>query len=139
MSHCMSDDLTLKALSMALQGRRSNSKADFQGLIFHCDKGSQYASNAFKAQLQKHHITQSMSGKGNCYDNAVFESFFATLKTEEVFPIGNGGYLSRQVAQSAIFSYIEIFYNRTRRHSTPGYLSPLDFESQSQHNQRQVA
>jgi len=139
MSTRMTDDLTLKALQMALMRSRNQSKASIQGLIFHSDKGSQYASNLFQQELQKHHITQSMSGKGNCFDNAAAESFFATLKTEEVKPMGKAGYATRQTAQTAIFSYIETFYNRTRRHSTLGYLSPLDFENQSQHNARQVA
>ena len=80
-----------------------------------------------------------MSGKGNCFDNAVSESFFATLKTEEVKPRGRSGYNTRQEATTAIFAYIETFYNRTRRHSTLGYLSPLDFENHNQHNARQVA
>jgi len=108
-------------------------------LVFHSHKGSQYTSIDFPAELQKHYLTQSISGKGNCFDNAVAESFFATLKTEEVKPQGKAGYATRQVAQTALFSYIETFYNCTRRHSTLGYLSPLDFENQNQHNLRQVA
>lgn len=139
MSERMTDDLTLKALRMALQRRTAQSKTDFSGLIFHSDKGSQYASSAFRLELQKHRITQSMSGKGNCFDNAVSESFFATLKTEEVKPQGKLGYNTRRQAATAIFDYIETFYNRTRRHSTLGFLSPLDFENQNQHNARQVA
>jgi len=139
MSDRMTHDLTLKALKMALQRRRSYGKTDFSGLIFHSDKGSQYASSAFRLELQKHHLSQGMSGKGNCFDNAVCESFFATLKTEEVKSMGKRGYDNRQAAQTAIFAYIETFYNRTRRHSTLGFLSPLDFENLNQHNARQVA
>ncbi|MBF6593429.1 MAG: IS3 family transposase [Thermaceae bacterium] len=139
MSERITNDLTLKALRMAIQCRRTHSKADFRGLIFHSDKGSQYASTAFKLELEKHHIAQSMSGKGNCFDNAVSESFFATLKTEGVKSIGKCGYNTRQVAQTAIFAYIEGFYNRTGRHSTLGFLSPLDFENQNHHYARQVA
>jgi len=75
MSQRMTDDLTLKALSMALQPRCGSAKAKSSGLVFHSDRGSQYASNAFKAELHKHHLTQSMSGTGNCFDNAVSESF----------------------------------------------------------------
>lgn len=80
-----------------------------------------------------------MSGKGNCFDNAVAESFFATLKTEEIQPQGKAGYPTRQAAQTAIFACIEAFYNRIRWHSTLGYLSPLDFEIKNQHNAQQVA
>lgn len=138
MSERMTHDLTMKALSMAITRRRSQGKTSFQGLIFHSDKASQYTSNLFRAELHKHQITQSMSGKGNCFDNAVAESFFATLKTEEVQPQGKAD-PTRQAAQTAIFSYLETFYNRIRRHSTLGYLSPLDFEMQNQHNHRQVA
>lgn len=139
MSSRMNDDLTLKALRMALQRRRSPSKINFSGLVFHSDKGSQYASRAFGLELQKHQILQSMSGKGNCFDNAVCESFFATLKTEEVKSHRSGIYRTRQQAMTALFDYIETFYNRTRRHSTLGYRSPLDFENQNPHNLRQVA
>jgi len=139
MNSRMTDDLTLKALKMALLRRSTHSKANYSGLIFHSDKGSQYGSAAFKSVLDKHFITQSMSGKGNCFDNAVSESFFATLKTEEVKPRGRGGYHTRQQAMTALFDYIETFYNRTRRHSTLGFLSPLDFENLNQHNARQVA
>jgi transposase InsO family protein len=106
MSDRMTDDLTLKALCMALKRRQGQSKNTFQGLVFHSDKGSQYASNTFKAELQKHHITQSMSGKGNCFDNAVSESFFATLKNEEVYPTGKAGYPSRQLAKAHIFNFM---------------------------------
>jgi len=139
MSSRMTDDLTLKALKMALQRRRTHIQADLSGLIFHSDKGSQYASSAFRLELERNYITQSMSGKGNCFDNAVSESFFATLKTEEVKPRGRSGYNTRQEAVTAIFAYMESFYNRTRRHSTLGYLSPLDFENLNQHNARQAA
>lgn len=139
MSSRMTDDLTLNALRMALQRRLTQSKTDYPGLIFHSDKGSQYASAAFRLELDKYRITQSMSGEGNCFDNAVSESFFATLKTEEVKPRGRSGYNTRQQAMTTLFDYIETFYNRTRRHSTLGYLSPLDFENLNQHNARQVA
>lgn len=116
----LTDELTLSALSMALKQRPAS-----KGLIFHSDQGSQYASKAFQAKLKKHHIQQSMSGKGNGYDNAVAESFFATLKTEEG---ADRPYLTRQQAKTSIFTYIEGFYNTRRRHSTLDYLSPSTFE-----------
>jgi putative transposase len=87
---------------------------------------AQYASHAFRNKLKANRITQSMSGKGNCYDNAVVESFFATLKTEEV---NGANYGTRQQAKTSIFSYLEGFYNPKRRHSSLGFLSPDDFES----------
>lgn len=139
MAERMTDALTLQALSMAISRRTSQSKTGLQQLIFHSDKGSQYASNEFRCELRNYKIIQSMSGNGSCFDNAPAESFFATLKTEEVKPIGRAGYSTRQQAKTAIFDYIETFYNRTRRHSALGYLSPLDFEKQNQHNARQVA
>jgi putative transposase len=117
----LTDDLALTALRMAKQQRQHTDK----GLIHHSDQGSQYASQDFQASLKHHDITQSMSGKGNCYDNAVAESFFATLKTEEADDLP---YETRQQATTSIFSYIETFYNPKRRHSSLNYLSPNDFE-----------
>lgn len=134
----LTDDLTIQALKMAILRRCATRKPDLSKLVFHSDRGSQYASREFKAQLTKHHITQSMSGKGNCFDNAVAESFFATLKTEEVFP-NSHTYLTREIAKTSLFSYMEGFYNRTRRHSTLGFLSPLDFETIHVQNARRVA
>ena len=93
--------------------------------MHHYDQGSQYASNAFRSELSANGIIQSMSGKGNAYDNAMVESFFATLKTEAV---ENNVYETRQQARTSIFSYIEGFYNPKRRHSSLNYLSPNDFE-----------
>lgn len=100
-------------------------RPDTVTLTHHSDQGSQYASRAFRAELAANRITQSMSGKGNCYDNAVVESFFATLKTEAV---EGAHYQTRQQAKTSIFSYLEGFYNPKRRHSTLGFLSPDDFE-----------
>ena len=94
------------------------------GLIHHSDQGSQYASIDFQTSLKHDDIIQSMSGKGNCYDNALAESFFATLKTEEA----DSPYETRQQAITSIFRYIETFYNPNRRHSSLNYLSPIDFE-----------
>ncbi|HET6991153.1 MAG TPA: IS3 family transposase [Bacteroidia bacterium] len=96
-------------------------------LIHHSDKGSQYASNNFQLLLKKHSMIASMSGIGNCYDNAAMESFFHTLKTEHIY---FKTYHTREQAKQSIFDYVEIFYNRKRRHSTLGYLSPSAFEKQ---------
>jgi putative transposase len=117
----MTRDLVCDALDAAVANRRPG-----PGLIFHSDRGSQYASLAFRRRLWRHRMQQSMSGKGNCYDNAVAESFFATLKKELV---RLEVYRTRAQARAALFEYIEVFYNRRRLHSTLGYLSPEQFES----------
>ncbi len=116
----LTDDLALAALEMSTQQRPTPAK-----LIHHSDQGVQYASSAFRNKLNAHRIQQSMSDKGNCYDNAVVESFFATLKSEEV---EGAGYETRQQAKTSLFSYLEGFYNTKRRHSSLSYLSPNDFE-----------
>lgn len=116
----LSDSLTLTALEMATQQRPAPTT-----LLHHSDQGVQYASCGFRTALKANGIRQSMSGKGNCYDNAVVESFFATLKTEEV---EDADYQTRQQAKTSIFSYLEGFYNTKRRHSSLGYLSPDNFE-----------
>ena len=116
----LNDELTLAALEMAVQQR-----PDLAGRIHHSDQGVQYASHSFQAKLEIANIQQSMSGKGNCYDNAVVESFFASLKTEEV---DDAHYETRQQAKTSLFSYIEGFYNSKRRHSSLNYLSPDEFE-----------
>jgi putative transposase len=118
MNERLTDDLTVRALLQALMKRNPH-----EDLIFHSDRGSQYASKRFKAILSSYCITQSMSGKGNCYDNAYAESFFGTLKTELAHR-----YESRSVARQSIFEYIEVFYNRIRRHSALNYVSPLEYE-----------
>ncbi len=112
--------LVLDALRMALSQR-----ARPRVLLCHSDRGSQYASSDYQRLLQAHGIECSMSRRGNCWDNAVVESFFATLKTELVH---HANYRSREEAVAEIFEYIEIFYNRQRRHSTLNYQSPADFE-----------
>ena len=96
-----------------------------EGLMHHSDKGCQYTSKEFKELADKHGIKLSMSGTGNCYDNAVAESFFHTLKTEHT---NFFSYKIREEAKNSIFEYIEVFYNRERLHSTLGYVSPVDFE-----------
>jgi transposase InsO family protein len=121
MADHMRVDLVIDALKMAL-GRGQPGEQ----LTHHSDRGSQYACRDYRQLLANHQITCSMSRTGNCYDNAVMESFWATLKTEEVY---RNNYLTRRQAAAAIFTYIEIFYNRQRRHSALGYLSPEAFEA----------
>ncbi len=116
----LTDDLVLSALHMAKQQRQTR-----VGLIHHSDQGSQYASHDFRASLKDNDIIQSMSGRGNCYDNTLAESFFATLKTEEADGVP---YETKQQGKTSIFRYIETFYNPKRRHSSLNYLSPVDFE-----------
>ena len=116
--------LVIQALQMALDQRRPTA-----GLLHHSDRGSQYTSHAFRSLLDQHHLVASMSGRGNAYDNAVVESFFGTLKMELVH---HAVYRTRQAAETDIFFYIEAFYNRWRRHSTLGYLSPEAFEQANQ-------
>jgi putative transposase len=111
--------LVEQALAMAVS-RRQPAK----GLLHHSDRGSQYASADYQQQLAQAHMTVSMSRKGNCWDNAMTESFFATLKTE----CANQPFMTRTQARTAIFEYIEVFYNRQRLHSALGYLSPEQFE-----------
>lgn len=115
--------LVMRALNMAIKN------GDVKpGLLHHSDRGVQYACNDFQALLETHGIECSMSRKGNCWDNAVAESFFHTLKVEL---IQNQNYKTRQQAQADIFEYIEVFYNRQRRHSYLDYLSPVEFELQA--------
>jgi transposase InsO family protein len=110
--------LTLKALQMALKRRCPDA-----GLLHHSDQGGTYASEDYQAVLETHGITCSMSRRGNCYDNAVMESFFATVKTEEAEHFDSCG-----EAKMALFDFIEVFYNQQRRHSTLGQISPAAFE-----------
>jgi len=97
-----------------------------KGLIWHTDRGSQYAADSHRALLGEYGIIQSMSRKGNCWDNAVAESFFHTLKTGLV---SHKQYRTRKEAQEDIFEYIEVFYHRQRLHSTNDYWSPVDYEN----------
>ena len=101
------------------------------GLLHHSDRGCQYASEAYREHFAAWHVTPSMSRKGNCYDNAAMESFWSTLKQELVH---RRSFASRAEAAGAIFDYIETFYNRARLHSALGYLSPVEFERQSNLN-----
>lgn len=113
--------LVIDAFTQAV-GRRGA----VRGLIFHSDRGVQYASHDFRNLLTRHGCISSMSGKGNCYDNAVAESFFSTIKKELIY---RTTYRTRREAASSIFGYIEMFYNRTRRHTANGGLSPAEFEA----------
>lgn len=113
-------DTTVPAFKMAVQGTKTST-----GLVFHSDRGIQYACDQFATLLKQSGVIQSMSGRGNCYDNAVAESFFHTLKTELV---NHELYRTRNEARRSIFEYLESFYNRSRRHSTLGYKSPIEYE-----------
>jgi transposase InsO family protein len=118
----MEVELVMIALRMARETRRPA-----PGLIFHSDRGSQYASSEYRTELAAHGMLASMSAKGDCYDNAVAESFFATLEFELVM---KHDWHTRAEARRAICRYIEGWYNRRRRHSTLGYISPAAYEAQ---------
>jgi len=120
MSKRMTEQLTLDALNHAINRRQPTER-----LLHHSDRGSQYASKNYQKLLKENKITCSMSRKGNCWDNAVMESFFATLKTELIY---HEIFITRKDAKLKIFEYIELFYNRKRRHSSLGYKSPAQFE-----------
>lgn len=120
MENHMRTELVMSALKMATDLRGVT-----KGLIFHSDQGSQYRSNEFRNKLKDLNFVQSMSRKGNCWDNACAESFFKSLKSSLIY---GKKIMSYDEARSCIFEYIEVFYNRERRHSTLGYLSPVKFE-----------
>jgi putative transposase len=120
MRDTMPQDLTLAALQMAISNRRPG-----PGLLHHSDRGSQYAARAYRQLLNTHGMLCSMSRKGDCWDNAPMESFFGSMKTE----LGDDTVFdTRNEAKAAIFSFIEVFYNRRRLHSAIGYRSPADME-----------
>jgi transposase InsO family protein len=121
MGERLQTELVTKALKQVLMGREIK-----EGLMHHSDRGSQYTSKEFKELATRHGIKLSMSGKGHCFDNAVAESFFHTLKTEHT---NFNNYRIREEAKNSIFEYVEVFYNRKRLHSTIGYLSPEEFEN----------
>ena len=121
MADHMRTDLAADALRMAVARRRPG-----DGLLHHSDRGVQYASDDYQHLLELHGMEVSMSGKGDCWDNAVMESFWATLKGELVH---HEHFATREQARAAIFEYIEVFYNRNRLHSALGYLSPEAFEA----------
>jgi transposase InsO family protein len=122
LSDSMTAELVVSALQKAL--RKGNVQA---GAVIHSDRGSQYAAREFRTLLQTNCLRQSMSGKGNCYDNAQAESFFSRFKAEL---IEGGVFENIEQARSEIFSYIEGYYNRIRLHSGLGYKSPLEFEAE---------
>jgi len=117
-SQRLTTEIIQRALMMAVRHRKP-----LAGLIFHSDRGSQYTSESFRNLLKSYQMKQSMSSSGNCYDNAITESFFHTLKTEL---LNFEKYETREEAGQSIFRYIEIFYNRQRLHSALGYLSPVE-------------
>ena len=121
MSERMTTQLVCDALQMALWRRRMPT-----GVIVHSDRGSQYCSAAYQALISKHDLLCSMSAKGCCYDNACAESFFHTLKVEVIH---GERFTTREVMRQTVFQYIEVDYNRTRRHSANGYISPQAFEA----------
>ena len=123
MGHRLTVDLAEHALTMALANRKPKA-----GLLHHSDRGSQYAATAYQQLLTTHGMTGSMSRRGNCWDNACVESFFGTLKRELIY---HRQYRTRDEATQDIFEYIEVFYNRRRRHSTLDYDSPAEFEART--------
>lgn len=124
-SASLATDFVITALLMAVQ-RRGGRCAP--GLLLHSDRGVQYASERFRAQLAAHGITASMSRRGNCYDNARAETFFSTLKIEHTY---RHRFANQEEARQSTFEWIEAFYNLRRRHSSIGYISPVDFENQT--------
>ena len=126
MKDTMDKSLVQEALKMATN-QRLKGLAN-QQLLFHSDRGSQYASSSYREQLERQGIVCSMSRKGNCWDNAPLESFFATLKKELIH---RQKYQNHKQAKASLFYYIEAFYNRKRRHSALGYISPHDYEQAS--------
>ncbi len=123
LSSSLSRHSTIKAFKKGLMRRRPG-----YGLMIHSDRGVQYASSDFRLLLKKYGHIQSMSRKGNCWDNAVAESFFHTLKTQLTHHVR---FKDETEAERALFLYIEVYYNRRRRHSANGYLSPANFEERS--------
>ena len=124
MSHTLERSVVLSALEMAITSRKPTA-----GLLCHSDRGSQYASGDYQEALKKAGAVCSMSRKGNCWDNAPTESFFASLKRELVY---RTTFATREEARGALFEWIAVWYNRKRRHSAVGYLSPEQFEQQYQ-------
>jgi putative transposase len=130
MSGSMKAKLVNDALTMALWKRKPR-----KGLIWHSDRGSQYASESHRSILKDHGVIQSMSRKGDCWDNAVAESFFHTLKTELT---NHYQFNNQQEAKNVIFEYIEVFYNRIRIHSANNYLAPIEFEKRGRYLEKSL-
>lgn len=133
MSETMTSRLVVDALEMALARRRPLTGSLPAGLVAHSDRGSQYASEHYQRRLRDERIACSMSRRGNCWDNAPMESFFASLKKELVH---HEDYATREQARASIFEYIEVFYNRARRHSSLGYVAPDQYERTHNQNHR---
>ena len=131
MSDRIDSKLVSDALRMAIQQRRPDA-----GLIHHSDRGVQYASEDFQEILKANRISCSMSRRGNCWDNACMESFFGSLKTEW---IRDKKYMNFEEAKKDIFKYVEVFYNRKRRHASLGYVSPAEYEQINEKERKQVA
>jgi transposase InsO family protein len=123
MSERMTAQLVCDALKMAMWRRHMPT-----GVIVHSDRGSQYCSGVYQKLLKKHDLICSMSAKGNCYDNACAESFFHSLKVEAIH---GERFSTREIMRQTVFEYIEVDYNRTRRHSANGFISPEAFEVSS--------
>ena len=121
MSERMTAELVCEALQMALWRREMP-----KGVMLHSDRGSQYCSGAYQNLMTKYQLVCSMSGKGNCYDNACAESFFHSLKVEAIH---GERFATREEVRHTVFEYMEVDYNRTRRHSATGYISPMAFEA----------
>jgi putative transposase len=122
MSETIKSELVCEALKMAVQHRQPE-----PGLLFHSDRGVQYAAEQYQELLSRNKVVCSMSRKGNCWDNACAENFFSRLKAEH---IQDRVYATRREARQDVFWYIEVFYNRSRRHAALGYVSPVAFEEQ---------
>jgi len=131
MEPTLASSLVVSALEMALSGRNPAS-----GLLCHSDRGSQYAGSAYQKRLAEARLVCSMSRKGNCWDNAPTESFFATLKKEKVYRLC---FATHAEARRVLFAWIEVWYNRTRRHSTLGSMSPSAFEEVYRQQQQTAA
>jgi len=131
MDQTMTSRLVVDALEMALTGRLTLRGSS--SLVAHSDRGSQYASEHYQRRLLEERIVCSMSRRGDCWDNAPMESFFASLKKELVH---HEDYSTRDQAKASIFEYIEVFYNRVRRHSSLGYVAPVEYERTHNQNHR---
>jgi transposase InsO family protein len=121
----LSETMTAQATSVAAWRMAIRNRPVNDSLLFHSDRGIQYACQEFREQLKAMPVQQSMSRKGNCWDNAVVESFFKTMKTEMVY---HAAFITKAQARLAVFEFIEIWYNRQRRHSALGYLTPCQYE-----------
>ncbi len=127
-SDSLAAELSCQALRMAVRER-----SPIGGVLHHSDRGVQYACEEFREMLGRHGITPSMSRRGNCYDNAVMESFFSALRREWTY---HQRYATREAARQSLFEYIEVFYNRWRLHSTLGYVSPAEYEANQRRTKR---